>query len=924
MNNLADHSAIAVYEAALRREPDRIDLLADLAATLAGLGRLAEALACWQRIVQRQPRLAAAHNNLGATLRQLQRRDEAVTAFEAALRLQPEYPEASCNLGSVLCELGRIEEGAAHLRRAVRIRPDYPKAHCNLGSALRDLGQTEAALSSFREALRLAPDFVEAHCHYGYLALRSGRLREGWESFEWRSRLPSAVRFPVPQPVWNGGPPNGTTLLVQAEEGFGDTIQFWRYVPLLAAAGHRVVFHAQPPLMRLLSGQDSGTSVVAIGDALPVFDRHCLLLSLPRIFGTTLESIPDAVPYLRADPALVARWQQRLTGLDGLRVGLVWQGSPHYAADERRSMRLDQLAPLAAVEGVAFVSLQKGAGPNVAPPHGMVLHDWTDQIADFADTAALIAALDLVIGVDTAVIHLAGALGKPVWLLNRSDTCWRWLENRDDSPWYPTLRQFRQARPGDWADVVGRVQAELQRLCVERRNAVAARYAEALRVHAADQFAEAEQHYRAVLDVVPDHDGSLHQLGVMALQLGRSEVALPYLGRAVRLRPTEAAYHVNLGNALRGLGSLAEAVGCYREALRLQPDNATCLSNLSNVLRDTGDVTGAEAMARQALAIQSDLPEAHCALAFALLTQGRLAEGWPEFRWRRGLPTYTALAHTAPPWQGEALGERGVLLFADEGFGDAIQCARYIPLVAARARVVVVVPPALVRLFATIAGPQAVVASGQRLPPHAACCALLDLPGVFGSGLADIPATVPYLRPAEAEVRSWRTRVQAQPGLKVGIAWTGNPLNPADGARSIPLGLLLSAIGSMPGPTLISLQKGPGSEALAETAGMAGAVIDWTPELNDFADTAALITSLDLVVSVDTAVAHLAGALGRPVWLLNRFDTCWRWLLHRDDSAWYPSLRQFRQPAPGDWAGALAPLCRALAERAAVDEAWPV
>jgi hypothetical protein len=257
-------------------------------------------------------------------------------------------------------------------------------------------------------------------------------------------------------------------LLLHAEQGFGDTLQFCRYASLVGAKA-RVILEVQPPLVRLCSSLAGVAQIVAQGEPLPAFDLHCPLMSLPLAIGTTLDTVPCEVPYLAAAPELVAGWRKRLAGLDGLRVGLVWAGSPRLeldssAMDRRRSITLATMAPLGEVSGVSFISLQKGEPAAQSPDAalGLALHDFTASLQDFADTAALIEALDLVISVDTSVAHLAGALGKPIWLLNRFDTCWRWLLNRDDSPWYPQLRQYRQPSPGDWSSVMREVRDALR------------------------------------------------------------------------------------------------------------------------------------------------------------------------------------------------------------------------------------------------------------------------------------------------------------------------------------------------------------------------------------------------------------------------------------------------------------------------------
>jgi len=465
--------AVACCREALRLRPDYADAHSNLGDALGALGRPGEAAASCREALRLRPDFPAAYSNLGNALRDLGGLEAAAASYREALRLRPDYPEAHSNLGNTLRDLGRAAEAAASCREALRLRPDYPEAHCNLGTALCVLDRSAEAAASYREALRLRPDYPEAHGNLAHVLLLAGRFEEGWKELEWRwttKHLAASARN-FPAPLWNGEPIGDCVILLHAEQGFGDTLQFCRYVPLVAA-GARTVLEVQAPLVRLLSRLPGVMQIVARGESLPEFDLHCPLLSLPRAFGTTLDSIPAATPYLAADPAAAAAWGERLAGLDGLLVGIVWAGAQRQgwpelvAVDRRRSIALDTMAPLGEVAGVTFVSLQKGeaAVQAATPPHGMALHDFTADLHDFADTAALIEGLDLVISVDTAVAHLAGALGKPVWLLNRFDTDWRWLLNRDDSPWYPRLRQFRQPSPRDWASVIGAARDALQRL----------------------------------------------------------------------------------------------------------------------------------------------------------------------------------------------------------------------------------------------------------------------------------------------------------------------------------------------------------------------------------------------------------------------------------------------------------------------------
>ena len=451
----------------------------DLGTALQHQGKSDEAAKSYRQALALKPDYAEALNNLGNVLTAQGKLDDAAKAYRRALALKPDYAEAHYNLGELLTREYRPDEALACYRRALDLKPDYAEPLNALGLAFREQGQLAAAAVCYRKALDLKPDLPEAHFNHGLALLLEGKLRHGWEEFEWRWRSKEVrPRYPVHQ-QWYGGDLNGRTILLHAEQGLGDSLQFVRYAPLVARLGATVLLEVQKPLVVLFSEMDGVSGVFAQGDTIPPFDTHCPLMSLPLALATTLDTIPGHTPYLRADVERAAVWRRRSEALPGLRVGLVWAGNPTPfprgggAIDRRRSITLDHFAEFADLEGVSFVSLQKGeaASQTKAPPAGLTIYDWTDELNDFADTAALVDTLDLVIGVDTSVIHLAGALAKPVWLLNRFDTCWRWLLERDDSPWYLTLRQFRQRSPGDWQGVLSKVHGELRSMIAARTGA---------------------------------------------------------------------------------------------------------------------------------------------------------------------------------------------------------------------------------------------------------------------------------------------------------------------------------------------------------------------------------------------------------------------------------------------------------------------
>lgn len=466
----AFEAAEHAYRAAIRLRPDHAEAWSNLGLALQAQRRLPEAEAAQQQALRLAPDFPDAHNNLGLAQYEQGRPAEAENSFRGALRLRPAYPNAMLNLGIALQSLNRLEEAETCYRDGLAQGADPGRALNNLGLLLQEQGRTADAEAACRAALAHRPGQPDARTNLALILLLRGAYEEGWREYEARwqvASMTSAVRG-FTQPQWTGDMPlAGRTILLHAEQGFGDTLQFCRYAPLVAEAGARVLLEAPPALCRLLGSLAGVARVIPAGDDLPPFDLHCPLMSLPLAFGTTLATIPRTVPYLQADPAQLGAWRTALAALPGRRVGLVWGGSsrlgqPHaVAVDRRRSMPLSALAPLASIPDCSFVSLQLGPPASQPPPAGLHLHDPTASLNDFADTAALVEALDLVISVDTAVAHLAGALGKPVWLLNRFDTCWRWLVGRDDSPWYPTLRQFRQPAPGDWATPVAQVAAAL-------------------------------------------------------------------------------------------------------------------------------------------------------------------------------------------------------------------------------------------------------------------------------------------------------------------------------------------------------------------------------------------------------------------------------------------------------------------------------
>ena len=591
--------------------------------------------------------------------------------------------------GIALYRQDRFDEALALYERALALQPNFPALLNSKGFLLQDLGRMDEALACFGRALELAPEFAMARLNLGMAQLKLGDWKGGWDNYEarWTGSAEagngSMSRPLSPLPQWNGEPDTqGKRLLVITEQGFGDTFQFARYLPLAAQRFAKVGFVCSAPTLRLLEWAYADSIVTFTRmptdeESWAAWDLHCPLMSLPRAFATRPDSIPCDLPTFKVPDKALAHWRERLdlAAPGSLRIGIAWAGRKAHQYDGRRSLRFAQVLALLADARFTWVSLQKWAPEDERPqiPSDVDWLDWTEELSDFADSAALIANLDLVLSIDSAMVHLAGALNKPVWMLNRFDTEWRWLQHRSDSPWYPKLRIFNQATFGDWQGVLSQVQQALTALPGQRQQprkvrslrpvqpahaamplpAVAASAPNTLSVEQAMQLAsqhqsagrlaEAERMLRQILQVQPQHAHALHLLGVLAYQGGRPDMALQLIGQALALEPAVALFHSNLAEMNRQQGRLQEAIrhgeqavaldasmasahsnlgiacydarrydeaqACHHKALALAPHLLQSLNNLGSIARARKDLTAAADWYRKALAVNADYLE---------------------------------------------------------------------------------------------------------------------------------------------------------------------------------------------------------------------------------------------------------------------------------------------------------------------------
>ncbi len=969
--------AIDWYQQGLKVQPDVPELHYNLANILKLEGQESEAVAHYQEAISLRPHYTNARYNLGNLLLEVRRVPEAIAQYQQAVALKPGDVQIHTNLGNALKDVGELEAAIAHYRQAVAHCPEAAEFHYNLGVALHDSGDLAEAIACYDRAIAIEPHKVNFHWNRALSLLISGDYRRGFTEYEWRWQLGDRKPRPFTQPLWDGSPLTGHTILLHSEQGLGDTLQFIRYIPLVAAEGVRVILECYPPLFPLLEHLQGVDQLVVRDQPLPAFDVHAPLMSLPRILGTTLDKIPSETPYLMHPPhpsrlGLQEQSQQALVKSGLLptmtsnrinsklfQIGIVWAANSDNPTAIKRSCPLSyflQLLESLQTTDIKFYSLQKGSLElnSINPP--IPIKDLSPQLNHFGDTAQFMAELDLVITVDTAVAHLAGALGKPAWVLLPFAPDWRWLLNRVDSPWYPTVRLFRQNKPGDWQSVFeGVKQALIEELGltespVKIPQEVSSQIAQGIAAHQGGNLTKAERLYRQVLEANPYHPIALTNWGMLLKTQGKCAEAITCYQKALPYAPQEVGLHYNLGNALwevgkceaaiahfqrvivlqpnhvegynnlgmvwQELGRIEEVIAHFERAVALDPNYAKGYNNLGLALQDMGRVFEAIACYETALRLEPDYSEAHNNRGIALLIQGDLRQGFREYEWRWRVKAAPDLPNIpAPFWDGSDLQGKTILLHAEQGLGDCIQFIRYAALLAQRGgRVVALVTEPLVSLFESVPGIARVSAFRSKLGPIDVWIPLLSLPHILGTTLATLPANIPYLSPT----RLAPVRLDA-PGLKVGIVWAGNPEHKGDRTRSCPLRYFLPLL-EIPGVKWYSLQKGKEESRIRQEN---LPIEDLAPKLRDVADTAAIIAQLDLVITVDTSVAHLAGALGKPVWVALSYAPDWRWMRDRSDSPWYPTMRLFRQQERGDWQGVFDRVAESLAEVLAARVVFP-
>ncbi|MBR7800099.1 tetratricopeptide repeat protein [Undibacterium sp. FT137W] len=993
-------------------------------------GKRDAAKTCYQDILQSEPNQFDALNLIASLLTEEREFDVALSFLERACLLKPHHAPTLLLKAICLHEAGRWEEALSTITQSLTIAPQRISAMLRKSAILQDLRRFDEALQCIDEVLLIQPDHADALYNRSFILRLLGDYELGWQLHESRWKKTGAQARVFTQPAWTGTESlQGKILLLYGEQGLGDMIQFSRYIHLLAKQGAQILLEVPSSLVSLFQDLPGIKQVISKGTALPHFDLHYPLLSLPLAFKTTLDSIPYPNAYLKAPTKRSKFWQNKLGIKTRPRIGLVWSGNPAHKNDHNRSLRLTELLKQLPTE-YDYISLQKEIRPeDLAAFQGQsLIRHFGDELQDLSETAALCVCMDQIISVDTSVAHLSGAIGIPTKVLLPFNPDWRWQLDRDDSPWYASMHLYRQQNDRTWDSVLQKVASDLRsdypqlpakaekqvkKAQVGRdkpgrdKNAIApaataARLKQAIRFHQAQQFAEAGAIYEEIIARDPKHFEALNLLAGLCTQLEHHERAIELVSRAVAINPqhphtqlnraiclhegkqlTEALDSINIairlkpdyanaylrkagilrelgrfeealecvdltlklrpnfpealserGIALNGLKRYEEAIAFYSRAIELKPDFSDAFSNrgnvhkvlrnfpqairdfetalqikpnvpeiysnLGNTYMDMHEFAKADASFQRAISILPDYPLAHYNLSMMQRLVGDYENGWKNYEWRWHREATPPRQFTQALWLGETdLHGKTILLHSEQGLGDTIQFCRYALLAKqAGAKVILDVQHAVVRLLKDLPWIDHIVANGNPLPPFDLHCPLLSLPLAFKTTLQTIPLSQAYLHAKPALVQAWKTRLGPQQKPRIGVVWSGNPIHKNDHNRSLPL---CDLIASLPdGFEYISLQKelrGDDSTTMSQQSKLR----HFGEQLRDFIDTAALIACMDLVISVDTSVAHLSAAMGKTTWILLAHTPDWRWLLDRSDSPWYESVKLYRQSADYQW-----------------------
>lgn len=853
-------------------------------------------LICTSTIQAHEMDLAQEYITLAQTHHQKGDTEKATHYYQQAIRLAPNNLEFQFIVGNFYANTLHYEKAVEAYRFILDKYPSIPSVLYNYAYCLNALGHVHEASEYYYKVITAHPEHGNAHQGYADTQLKLGKFPQAWSHFEyrWTKPRPDSAKFAAA--VQAGTKLHNKTVLLRCEFGYGDSFHFVRYAQMVKSLGAHIIVEAQKPLVAVLALCPYIDQVIPADSPTPAHDFACTLMSLPWAFNTTLETIPHAIPYLFADQKLMKVWQEKLASDTNFKIGICWNGNVYNEKTlqnivHAKSLPLSLLAPVSQLPGVSLYSLQKTSGMEQLkklPADFRIKSfdiDFDESHGRFMDSAALIMQLDLVITIDTSIAHLAGGLGKPVWLMLPHVADWRWFLDRTDSPWYPTMQLFRQPKNGDWQSVVDQVVAALP-AHIQQHISRAQKNTQPTRQHIYGDTAQKTQDVTQTRTTQAEtargiHSGQQAELKKLVEQFNTSfkkndyKECLPLLTHLITLMPRNPTIYAFLGKTLKELHLYKDAIYAYEKALNLNP---TLLSALSG------------------------LGECYCTLS-------DLDNGWKYWRtWHslRDQPSHK----TMPMWRGESLHGKKILIDDEGGYGDLFQWIRYASICKEQgATVIVNARKSAHPILSSCRDIDQLVQQGAPLPQYDMYIPIDRIHYTCNTTMQTIPAKIPYLFADKKLVEACKSKLSNDKNFKIGICWATQTYIDNDtgekilNRRSAPLKTIAS-LGNLENISLYSLQQHDGLSELeaVRTQHKIHTFDDSFDKAHGkFMDTAAAIETLDLIVTIDTSIAHLAGALGRPVWVMLPYTADWRWFINRTDSPWYPTMRLFRQSQPGDW-----------------------
>ncbi len=883
---------------------------------------------------------------LGLVYLEMGRYKDCVWWVTRAIQHEEGVPDLYNILGDGLLRLGRMEEAKIILVKGITIAPQFPRLLNTVASYYALQKDFEQSNQCLVDAIKIEPEFPQAHVKYAVNLLTTGKLSKGWKEYEYRKVLP-VIRSPdYGCPEWDGSSLKGKTILIWTEQGFGDTIQYFRYVRKVKNEGATVIFECRSTLKPLFENNPWIDQLIIRGQEHPEFDTHLSVMSLPRFFEKKESDRVVSIPYIFPNTTVKEPLKKFILDLRKVskpKIGLTWAGNPDNKNDYNRSINPVYLKQLAINSNIQFINLQFNS--QSIPRELAESPDPTPFIKNFADTAMVLKELDLLISVDTSICHLAGALGLPVWTLIPWTPDFRWGLKKNTTTYYPTMRIFRQPDFQDWESVIqdviktiieeyiipqsksgrklqegkkevkeGKIQLDSNQEMVEK-NLIAKNIEleDLVRQNPSDpilqarlgilqqqnlNYEQAEKHYLIAQRLKPDFPEVFHNLAVLYKDTKRLDEGLVYIEKALKYYPENVDYLNTQGSLYLLTNLFKKAEDCFLKAIELAPEKSSTYTNISTLYLACHKLSKAEEAIEKACEINPDGNEENWNRAIIHLSAGEYSKGFKEYeyRWQKDEFQKIKRRFQKPEWDGSTQKDKTIFVWPEQGYGDTIQFVRYIPLLKQKfKRVIVEVQPGLHSLVDTMEGPDQVVSSQPAEKEFDYHIPLMSIPQYFTQTLADVPRNTPYFYPRRKD--TYFDFAPYSQLKKIGIVWSGSPTHDNDHNRSCSFNDY-STLFQLPGTAFFSLQVGPGRNQFLQSK---SPVIDLAPFINTFEDTAVLIQSLDLIISIDSAVVHLAGALRKKSWLLLPYRSDWRWLFNRKTTPWYPGVKLFRQTSDCSW-----------------------